>query len=74
MCKVPAKLFDVDHLTFLERDRHIHMHVHVHVHVYAENRSLYSEPWANAFGNNDQSYIAPLMTPCKDLHIIREFL
>ena len=24
MCKVPAKLFGVDHLIFLKRDRHVH--------------------------------------------------
>ena len=40
ICKVLAKLLDVDHLTILKCDRHAHTYVHTDIHN-GENRSLF---------------------------------
>ena len=48
MCKVPAKLFGIDHLTFLKCDRHIHTYIHTYI---CQELIPHSEPCHNAPGN-----------------------
>ena len=34
MCEVPAKLFGVDHLTFVNLDRHVHTCTYMYMYMY----------------------------------------